>query len=117
MKALPAPLGSPAGGQWASFGEARGRLHTYDGPLVQLGQGGGADIGARAAQAGGDVVDQVLDTARPGVEDLLDMIIAGVRSACTYAGARDLPSFASQAVVGVQSAAGYSEGMPIPTSW
>jgi GMP reductase len=58
-----------------------------------------------------------LDAARPGVEDLLDMIIAGLRSACTYTGARDLPSFAAQAVVGVQSASGYAEGMPLATSW
>ena len=58
-----------------------------------------------------------LDPARPGVEDLLDMIIAGVRSSCTYAGAPDLPSFAERAVVGVQSASGYTEGMPVPTSW
>src|SRR2546429_669871 len=40
-----------------------------------------------------------LDPERPGVEDLLDMIVAGVRSSCTYAGARDLPSFAANAVV------------------
>jgi IMP dehydrogenase len=58
-----------------------------------------------------------LDPARPGVEDLIDMIIAGVRSSCTYAGARSLASFAERAVVGVQSASGYSEGMPVPTSW
>jgi IMP dehydrogenase len=58
-----------------------------------------------------------LDPARPGVEDLLDMIVAGVRSSCTYAGARDLPSFAANAVVGVQSASGYTEGMPVPMSW
>ena len=58
-----------------------------------------------------------LDPARPGVEDVLDMIIAGVRSSCTYAGASDLPSFAERAVVGVQSASGYTEGMPVPTSW
>jgi IMP dehydrogenase len=58
-----------------------------------------------------------LDSARPGVEDLLDMIVAGVRSSCTYAGARDLASFAERAVVGVQSASGYTEGMPVPTSW
>ncbi len=58
-----------------------------------------------------------LDVARPGVEDLLDMIDAGVRSACTYAGARDLPSLAERAVVGVQSASGYTEGMPVPGSW
>jgi IMP dehydrogenase len=58
-----------------------------------------------------------LDPVRPGVEDLLDMIVAGVRSSCTYAGAADLASFAERAVVGVQSASGYSEGMPVPTSW
>jgi IMP dehydrogenase len=58
-----------------------------------------------------------LDPQRPGVEDLLDMIVAGVRSACTYAGARDLPSFAANAAIGIQSASGYTEGMPVPTSW
>jgi IMP dehydrogenase len=58
-----------------------------------------------------------LDPERPGVEDLLDMIVAGVRSSCTYAGAPDLPSFAANAVVGIQSASGYTEGMPVPTSW
>ncbi len=31
-----------------------------------------------------------LDPDRPGVEDILDEIVAGVRSACTYAGAADL---------------------------
>jgi IMP dehydrogenase len=58
-----------------------------------------------------------LDPARPGVEDLIDMIIAGLRSSCTYAGARSLAEFADRAVIGVQSASGYSEGMPVPTSW
>ncbi len=58
-----------------------------------------------------------LDPVRPGVEDLIDMIVAGLRSACSYAGARDLTEFAERAVVGVQSASGYSEGMPVPTSW
>jgi IMP dehydrogenase len=58
-----------------------------------------------------------LDPVRPGVEDLLDMIVAGVRSSCTYAGARDLASFTANAVVGIQSASGYTEGMPVPTSW
>jgi IMP dehydrogenase len=58
-----------------------------------------------------------LDPARPGVEDLLDMIVAGVRSSCTYAGAANLDEFARRAVVGTQSASGYTEGMPVPTSW
>jgi IMP dehydrogenase len=58
-----------------------------------------------------------LDPARPGVEDLIDQISAGVRSACTYAGARTLPDLHDRAVVGVQSAAGFHEGRPLPTSW
>jgi IMP dehydrogenase len=58
-----------------------------------------------------------VDPVRPGVEDLIDAIIAGVRSACTYAGARTLEEFAERAVVGVQSAAGYAEGQPLHVSW
>ncbi|MDX2848111.1 GuaB1 family IMP dehydrogenase-related protein [Streptomyces sp. PA03-3a] len=58
-----------------------------------------------------------LDPARPGVEDLIDSIIAGVRSSCTYAGAANLSEFADKAVVGIQSAAGYAEGKPLHASW
>src|SRR4051794_36838199 len=58
-----------------------------------------------------------LDPARPGVEDLIDSIVAGVRSACTYAGADSLEEFAERAIVGVQSAAGYAEGKPLHASW
>jgi IMP dehydrogenase len=58
-----------------------------------------------------------LDPARPGVEDLLDFITSGVRSSCTYAGARTLTEFANQAIVGVQSASGYKEGRPLTSSW
>lgn len=58
-----------------------------------------------------------LEARRPSVEDLLDVITAGVRSACTYAGAADLESFHERAVVGVQSAAGYAEGRPLHQTW
>ncbi|WP_167529566.1 GuaB1 family IMP dehydrogenase-related protein [Streptomyces spinoverrucosus] len=58
-----------------------------------------------------------LDPARPGVEDLIDSIIAGVRSSCTYAGAASLEEFAEKAVIGIQSAAGYAEGKPLHASW
>src|SRR5216683_4205753 len=58
-----------------------------------------------------------LDPQHPGVEDLIDTITAGLRSACTYAGAANLDELHQRATVGVQSAAGYSEGMPLPTSW
>ena len=58
-----------------------------------------------------------LDPARPGVEDLIDFIVSGVRSSCTYAGARNLDEFAAQAIIGVQSASGYNEGRPLHSSW
>jgi IMP dehydrogenase len=58
-----------------------------------------------------------LDPVRPGVEDLIDEICAGVRSSCTYAGARSLEEFRERAVVGVQSAAGFHEGRPLPAGW
>ena len=58
-----------------------------------------------------------LDPQRPGVEDLIDEITSGVRSSCTYAGARSLAEFADRAVVGVQSTAGFQEGRPLPKGW
>ncbi len=58
-----------------------------------------------------------LDHDRPGVEDILDQIVAGVRSSCTYAGAANISEFHERAVVGVQSAAGYDEGRPQGTNW
>jgi IMP dehydrogenase len=58
-----------------------------------------------------------LEPDRPGVEDLIDQICAGVRSACTYAGARSLEELHDRAVVGIQSAAGFTEGRPLPSSW
>ncbi|MFL6135032.1 MAG: GuaB1 family IMP dehydrogenase-related protein [Nocardioidaceae bacterium] len=58
-----------------------------------------------------------LEPDRPGVEDLIDQICAGIRSACTYAGARCLEELHDRAVVGVQSAAGFTEGRPLPSGW
>ena len=60
---------------------------------------------------------QYLDPARPGVEDLIDTITAGVRSACTYAGATTLEQLHERAVVGVQSASGFAEGRPVYAGW
>ena len=58
-----------------------------------------------------------LDPARSGVEDLIDEICSGLRSACTYAGAATLEELHERAVVGVQSAAGFHEGRPLASSW
>ncbi|WP_168207283.1 GuaB1 family IMP dehydrogenase-related protein [Microlunatus elymi] len=58
-----------------------------------------------------------LDPDRPSVEDLIDQIISGVRSSCTYAGATNLDEFYRFAQVGVQSNSGYEEGRPLPAGW
>ncbi|HET9876466.1 MAG TPA: GuaB1 family IMP dehydrogenase-related protein [Mycobacterium sp.] len=58
-----------------------------------------------------------LDPDRGGVEDLLDHITSGVRSTCTYVGAATLAELHERAVLGVQSAAGYAEGHPLPFGW
>jgi IMP dehydrogenase len=58
-----------------------------------------------------------LDPDRGGVEDLLDHITSGVRSTCTYVGASTLAELHERAVVGVQSAAGFAEGHPLPWGW
>jgi IMP dehydrogenase len=58
-----------------------------------------------------------LNPERAGVEDLLDHITSGVRSTCTYVGAATLDELHQRAVVGVQSAAGFAEGHPLPAGW
>ena len=58
-----------------------------------------------------------IDPERPSVEDLIDQIISGLRSSCTYAGARTLSEFHERAIVGIQSTAGFAEGRPLHTSW
>ena len=58
-----------------------------------------------------------LDPLRPCLDDLLDMITAGLRSSFSYAGARTLSEFHDRACVGIQSAAGYEEGTALPVSW
>lgn len=58
-----------------------------------------------------------LDPERPSVEDLIDAIVAGVRSSLTYAGATNLDEFHDLAVLGVQSGSGYEEGRPLHASW
>ncbi|MEV1293248.1 GuaB1 family IMP dehydrogenase-related protein [Pseudonocardia sp. NPDC049635] len=55
---------------------------------------------------------QRLDPERPGVEDVLDEICSGVRSACTYAGARTVDELHERSVIGVQTTAGFTEGTP-----
>ena len=47
--------------------------------------------------------------------NILVMALCG--AICGVKGWDDLAEFADRAVVGVQSASGYSEGMPVPTSW
>lgn len=58
-----------------------------------------------------------LDPESPSVEDIIDRIVSGVRSAFTYAGARTIDDFHERAMVGLQSTSGYAEGTPLSRSW
>jgi IMP dehydrogenase len=58
-----------------------------------------------------------LNPDRGGVEDLIDHITSGVRSTCTYVGASTLAELHERVVIGVQSAAGFAEGHPLPLGW
>lgn len=58
-----------------------------------------------------------IDPLRPGVEDIIDQIMAGLRSACSYVGVDKLDQMHSKAVIGLQSTSGYQEGLPTATNW
>ena len=45
-----------------------------------------------------------------GAEDIIDYLISGLRSAMSYAGAKDLKEFQEKAVAGVQTTAAFEEG-------
>ncbi|MFA6522572.1 MAG: GuaB1 family IMP dehydrogenase-related protein [Patescibacteria group bacterium] len=50
-------------------------------------------------------------------EDILDRITAGLRSTCTYMGAMNLEDLHKNAIVGVQTNAGYREGQAYSNGW
>lgn len=121
-------------GSWfAGTVESPGDLHTdADGRPYKDSFGMASARAVAARTSGSDAFDRArkalyeegissgrmyLDSARPGVEDLIDEIVAGVRSACTYAGAANLAEFAERSVVGVQSASGFAEGRPLYRGW
>jgi IMP dehydrogenase len=96
-----------------SFGMASARavqLRTRDSSGFERARAGLFEEGISSSR-------MYLDPERPSVEDLIDSIVAGVRSSCTYAGASDLEEFHRLALVGVQSSSGYDEGRPLHASW
>lgn len=121
-------------GSWlaGTFESAADTLHDVDGRLYKESFGMASNRAVRnrtrqdgeLARATKELFEEGISTSRmyldprhPGVEDIIDQIVAGLRSACTYAGAADLGAFHERAVVGVQSSAGYAEGEPLGTSW
>jgi len=58
-----------------------------------------------------------LKRGEESAEDIIDKITAGLRSACTYAGARTLEAFHQNAVVGINTTASFLEGKPWTESW
>jgi IMP dehydrogenase len=122
-------IGSWFAGTYESPGDL---LHDGDGRAYKesFGMASARAVANRTRESGGferarqALFEEGISTSRmyvdpqsPGVEDLLDGIIAGLRSACTYTGARTLEEFHERALVGVQSSSGYAEGEPLHVSW
>ncbi len=96
-----------------SFGMASARAVAN-----RTAEGDPLDVARKALfEEGISTARMYLDPAAPGVEDLIDEIVAGVRSACTYAGARTIDELHDKAVIGVQTASGYAEGRPVDETW
>ena len=132
--ALAAGSASVMFGSWlaGTYESAADTLRDPDGRLYKENFGMASHRAVKNRYRGEDALDRArrelfeegistskmyLDPQRPGVEDILDQIVAGVRSACTYAGAATIPELHERAVVGVQSVAGYTEGQPKGTNW
>src|SRR4051794_14596227 len=64
------PTVSPPGRERATLGVAGGALHADQGPLVELGQGGGAGVRAGRADAGADRVEEILHAGAGRVQEL-----------------------------------------------
>ncbi len=122
-------IGSWFAGTYESPGDL---LRDRDGQLYKESYGMASKRAVAARTAGDSLFDRArkalfeegistsrmsLDPTRGGVEDLLDHITSGVRSTCTYVGASTIAELHEQVVVGVQSAAGFAEGHPLPTGW
>ncbi|MDL9937260.1 GuaB1 family IMP dehydrogenase-related protein [Gordonia sp. ABSL1-1] len=120
-------------GSWfAGTHESPGDLHRDGGGRYKVGFGMASKRAVAARSAADSAYDQArkalfeegisssrirIDEQRPGVEDLIDHICSGLRSAATYTGARTLTEFHDNVVLGVQTSAGFAEGRPLPGGW
>ncbi len=68
-------------------------------------------------QEGISVSRMYLKKGEESAEDVIDKVVAGLRSACTYMGASNLEEFYDLAIVGTQSDAGFAEGKPVHERW
>lgn len=68
-------------------------------------------------EEGSSQVQLYLKPGQESVEDILDMIMSGLRSACSYVGAKNLHELHEKAVIGVQSPAAFAEGRAVQGNW
>ena len=53
----------------------------------------------------------------PGVEDIIDQIVSGLRSTCSYVDAKNLKELHENAIIGIQSPAAFGEGRAVAGNW
>lgn len=87
--------------------------------VIQRGENADAWHQARKEffQEGTSRARMYLKEGQESAEDILDSITAGLRSACTYSGARNLQEFYEKSIIGVQTSSGFEEGKSVKESW
>jgi len=68
-------------------------------------------------EEGSSHIQMSLKEGHESVENILDSIMSGLRSACTYVGAKNLKELHQKVIIGVQSPAAFNEGRPVTGNW
>jgi IMP dehydrogenase len=121
------------GSMWAGTYESVGdTLRDNDGRLYKENYGMASKRAVKGRGSGASLFEQTrrelfeegisssklyIDKERPSAEDIIDYVVAGVRSAMAYTGARTIDEFYEKAVIGIQSTSGFAEGQAVSTSW
>jgi len=68
-------------------------------------------------EEGSNNVKMYLKPGSESAEDIIDQIMSGVRSTCSYVDARSLQELHDKAIIGIQSPSAYQEGQAVVGNW
>jgi IMP dehydrogenase len=68
-------------------------------------------------EEGSSNVKMYLKPGSESAEDIIDQVMSGVRSTCSYVDAHNLKELHEKAIIGVQSPSAYQEGQALSGNW